>query len=785
MVMRGIKLLLFVVIISAKVIAQPYQATIYIPEPRQDVSDAALAVQDMVYWLHRATDKVYEVTTTAAAPHTGIRLQWADQADLPAAVQQQLQADGQSFYLSVDGDRSATIVGTGPNSFSNGIYTFLYELGFRWYMPGDAWTIVPDLQMAQKLKINKAYTPSFRNRTYFGTGSVRAIKNIDPTNSFLKDFQQWNLRNRYTYDFTTRGHVGQAFYRDQKSLLDQHPEYFCHNTVNKAGRIDIGHPEAVALFVSWALKQLTATGRFPIIGVEPADGSGGKDDCLPSNMPQIKSWSDKYFWLANEVAKSARAKQQDALVQLMAYASHTAPPGFELEPNVYPVIVPYAFQNETLPRQFVLNWHKKMQGRPMGLYDYWNITQWSADVPQFNIYTIPEKLRFWKENNITTVKLESTYAKGPMGHALWLAGQMMWDVNQDFETLYNQFLNDCFGPAASDIRRMYDRWSKNYQGNMEWMFSKKDLDQAAARTKDPAILKRIDELKAYVQYLKLVSEYRLKPTESSYDQLIQYVYDIHPMRLLQTAALSLRYIKKPGAVKVQHKEAAEDEFAVLDKGATAVAARQPYALSRFAFDIHKAKVAPAKTFYHPVAIIGPNKYQFVLNRPRLLTFQAGATKESPFRMTDSTGKVIYSDTIAGSTSGYQTIRVSLPAGTYVLATGAFGRKTRVIFPEDIPFFSESKYYDNYKYPLLYLYVPKDVSEIVYRDKKGPGVNRRGNWIAPDGNIVQPVRLQYDVYRVPVPPAQRGKVWVLNIGYRGFELLNIPGVFSLNPFLYQE
>ena len=93
--------------------------------------------------------------------------------------------------------------------------------------------------------------------------------------------------------------------------------------------------------------------------------------------------------------------------------------------------------------------------------------QWSSDVPQFNIYTLPQKLRYWKASNVNTINIESTYAKGPMGHAFWLAFQLMWNTEQDFNNLYNEFLTDCFGNAAPDIKRMYDRWSLNYQYGME------------------------------------------------------------------------------------------------------------------------------------------------------------------------------------------------------------------------------------------------------------------------------------------------------------------------------
>jgi hypothetical protein len=82
-------------------------------------------------------------------------------------------------------------------------------------------------------------------------------------------------------------------------------------------------------------------------------------------------------------------------------------------------------------------------------------------------------------------------------------------------------------------------------------------------------------------------------------------------------------------------------------------------------------------------------------------------------------------------------------------------------------------------------VPKGTAEIIYKDGFGPGLNKRGNWKNPNGETVNPVLLKYDVYRVLVPSQYSGKVWVLNIGHRNFEMLNIPDIFSLNNFRYKE
>ena len=92
---------------------------------------------------------------------------------------------------------------------------------------------------------------------------------------------------------------------------------------------------------------------------------------------------------------------------------------------------------------------------------------------------------------------------------------------------------------------MYDRWSKHYQGPMEVLLSLHDLDSASATTKNGSIQKRITELKAYIHYLKLYYDYQKDASLSNYEKLINYIYGIHYLRLLQTSALLSRYITKP------------------------------------------------------------------------------------------------------------------------------------------------------------------------------------------------------------------------------------------------
>lgn len=751
------------------------------------------SVKDMAYWLQKATGKKFVIQSgEGGRKEKSIQLLWANKAGLSKALLAQLDKDGQSFYLTVNEREGVRIIGTGLNSFNNGIYTFLHELGFRWYMPGDTWTIVP-ATFKKKINISKVYTPDFRDRFYAGTGGVNAIAGTDPKNTFRQDYNLWNRRNRFSTDYKVKGHSGHLFYNAYKKIFDANPSWFCHGKRNWYGRMDISNPEVVRLFTEWALTQVKPGEDFPTIGVDPSDGAGGKEDCLPANIPGIKTWSDKYFWLANQVAAKLDKKDRKTQVQLYAYANHAAPPAFALEKNVYPIIIPYAFQRLTSANNFIKLWSDKMDGRPMGIYDYWNITQWSSGVPQFNIYSIPEKFRLWKQYNITSINLETTNGKGAMGHTLWLASQMMWNTRFSFDSLYQDFLATCFGPAAPDIKRMYDRWSRNYQEEMEVNLSLHDLAAASSKTKNPAIVARLNELKAYVHYLKLFYEFQSKPSSpEAFEKIRDYIHAIHGLRLVQSSALLERYIKAPKnfkAVSDKTRDARalgtsaaiiEDQFKqdIKEHGVN-------YAISDFHFDIKKAKPITGEKQSNPRYLNGRNVYQFFLSSAEAFEIKVGSGKGTKLIIADAS-KTWVEQMIPASKDGYTIVKVKLPQGSYTLSFGDFDRFSRIIFPSNLVFVSSGmSYYDNAGYPSHYIYVPSDVNAIVYEDKLGPGVNKRGYWINPDGKRINAQKIRNSIYQVPVPLQYRGKVWTLVMGHRSFQMLNIPNVYSIRKFQYPE
>lgn len=747
------------------------------------------------------TKIVYSGTTADAIADLQTCLSNYDAGEITITSTEIGNRTGQEFYLSVQ-DKRTVIQYTTQQSLENAIYTYLDMLGFRWYGPGDNWFIKP--ATLPLLNVQGTWIkPSFRNRDFFGTGGLDFNEKpfFDPQNNYKTKWLAWKRRNRFNVDFITEGHMGHAFYLQNKDLLTANPNWFANTNGLQNGRIKIENPAAVQAYKNWVSNiYKKSKSSFIALSVDPEDGRGGSDDPLPQNMKGVKNHADKWWWLANEVANDY-TNNNKVVITAYAYgdgATNALVPSFKLRKNVYPIIIPYAFQKAYLPDEMVRVWANSVEGK-MGIYDYWNITQWSLGMPQFNIYDIPRKLKFWNKNKIDGIYLETTDAAGPMGHALWLAGQLQWNSNANFEKLYQQYLTDCFGKAADIMKKMFDRWSLNYQGAGEVSLTFHDLNEAAAKVgENTPEWKRINELKAYALFIKLYYEH--DGSQVSRDKIFNYLYSIHHLMMVQTAAfVGQNYIAPFNLNKIEGRAAAinssqiEKEFSTTLKKVPA-----KFAISEKIFDPSKVKFIEAiPDMAWRFGRISANFY-FVAPFSGKVQLDAGAQGETSLRIftddqsisNDKIGKGNYSHTEIINSETYYLKKIAFTVEKnkkyYVQLSNGFNRlkvNTQGIVLLKVP---GEEDFDNFAYPAQYFYVPSDVTEIIFFDAQPEGTNGRGYLITPTGEQLKRIATGVkDIYKVQVQPAWRGKVWTAFFGHPTWSFKNIPNISSLQRFSYQE
>ncbi|MEO6908871.1 MAG: hypothetical protein ABI210_13380, partial [Abditibacteriaceae bacterium] len=479
--------------------------------------------------------------------------------------------------------------------------------------------------------------------------------------------------------------------------------------------------------------------------------------------------------------------------------------------NVYPVIIPYAFQTAYLPQEMVKVWAGKINGT-MGLYDYWNITQWSQGLPQFNLYGLKDKLQFWHDNKVDGTYIETTAAAGPMGHAWWIAGELQFNLNQGFSVLYNQYLTDCFGKGAPAMKKMYDRWSNNPQGAGEVSLTLADLKAAEDLVaKDSPQWKRINELKAYAHFMKLYYDH--DGTQEDKNKIFAYLYSIHHLFMVQTAAFMGQWYISPldkgniipvGTDKRLTPEEIDAQFQLDLKSDP-----KKYDVSSFQFDFAKAKYTVPMTDSNWRFGRNTTAY-FVPKTTGKISFDAGtetdgeyaksATKLSIFtddgillNETAGSGNFDYLETVQGHTWSMKKFSLKVEAGKkyYARFRGGFNRFK---MNSDVIVYNahQEDDFDNYAYPVQYFYVPKDCEEIVFEDKSAAqpdGKVTTGAFFMPgetvtDENRGTPIGIK-NLYRVAVKPEWKGKVIACAFGHASWSLKNLPNVLSMQPFKYEE
>ena len=101
-------------------------------------------------------------------------------------------------------------------------------------------------------------------------------------------------------------------------------------------------------------------------------------------------------------------------------------------------------------------------------------------------------------------------------------------------------------------------------------------------------------------------------------------------------------------------------------------------------------------------------------------------------------------------------------------------------------------FDNYAFPVQYLYIPKNCDEIVFEDKSAAKPDDKvttGAFFASgetitDKNRGTPSGVK-ELYRVAVKPEWKGKVIACSFGHDSWTLKNLPSVIAMQPFEYGE
>ncbi|MEO6908349.1 MAG: DUF4838 domain-containing protein, partial [Abditibacteriaceae bacterium] len=758
----------------------------------------------------------------------------------PADAVQQLKDKGREpFIIRSNDSKNLWIIANGQEGLTHGIYFYLDQLGCRWFLPNENWTIIPKREDIT-FKGDRLVAPAFKSRTFFGTGGFGPTFALDPKVDqyyrlqFARREDLWKSRNGFGGEFILGGHAGEGFNLDNKAILEAHPEYLASvggkREWSESAYLDPTNTDAMKLWVDYFVKKYAdarkASPNSPYsfaVSVDPADGGAMCDSAQCRAMFQAHGENDatfhsnQVFYMANLVAYAVKKEFPDGYVSLYGYAGHSAPPSFNLQPNVYVMIIPYGFNYSGLSaNDLIAAWGQKTSR--LSIYDYWSIPDWSWDLPDFNYLTVPkQKLGYWHDHNVEGFNGESTYSAGAMGIAWYLSSHIMWNPDVDQNAVLTDFYDKSFGPAAPPMKRMLERWTTTFLlDSQEIAMSFRDLQEAEKLAgNDTAIQARIDDFAKYAQYLRLYGEWKYtsdpKDKTEADRKLIKHIFSIYDTNMVGSFRI-YQFLVDYGRNKELY-----DEFDNTKPDAPGWKDTKPYTheevsaliadgvknfkLLDFTPKAFSGKLVPL-TPVQPLEVpAGDEKWgtkmptkggiDLQVEIPEGLTslpFRTDLYYDKTIQVTDSFGNDIWNTSVKGRKDYDHSAEFNIPiarAGRYTIKLSTSGglwfqtlKGLEMVFPN---FISEM----GAPSPQLYFYVPHGLKTIAMWlpagdfDGSAPQVV-----IDPDNNQV-PIE-NYDggsLVIVKVPDGQDGKAWSI-VSVRSpnapIRMLNVPNYFGFSP-----
>ncbi|MDQ3621698.1 MAG: DUF4838 domain-containing protein [Verrucomicrobiota bacterium] len=474
-----------------------------------NASDATKAVAaELADYLGRMSGAQFEVQTGDGS--RGIVLGTLAEfpnASLKAALAMRGEYDGKEAFAIRTGTERVLLLGASEPGVSHAAFTLLGHLGCRWFFPAKEWEVVPK-QPAISVSLDISDRPRvLARRIWYGYGAF-ADKGHPHGGSTQKDYDGWARHNRMASSFRVyAGHAWQSIIHANKKSFEEHPEYLALVKGQRGGeQLCVSNPEVRRLAAEWALAFFKKKPDREMVSMECSDGEG---HCECDECAKLGSISDRVFALANDVARVVAKQIPGKLVGCLAYAQHSEPPSFELEPNLYVQLTAGFIRGRYTHDQLLELWPKKC--RNLGFYEYFSVWLWDFDrLPGgngANLTRTKTMLDRYLEAGATSFDAESGNNWGVHGRGYYIANQLLWNPGADMNALLADFYEKAFGPGAAAMKRYYERVAPDggpllSRGLVGEAF--RDVEEAARLAQDrPDVQARLDQLKHYLRYVHL------------------------------------------------------------------------------------------------------------------------------------------------------------------------------------------------------------------------------------------------------------------------------------------
>ena len=375
-------------------------------------------------------------------------------------------ANDESFTYQTVG-KDLLIWGGSQRGTMYGVFAFLErELGIHWLTP--KCTVLPTHHSWKLRKLNHSEKPflDFRYSNYF------VASNVPQWSAHTRENMKWSPTiNEYGNIEAYWGAHTMGEFVTTKEFFGSHPEYFCLRDGKRYGgygQLCLSNPEVLEVCKTRLMQFMRRNPNYRIYSLSQ------NDNFLFCQCDKCKAIEDQYgghsgliVWFVNQVADAVKQEFPDKFVGTFAYQYSRQPPtGIKPRENVVIRLcsIECCFAhplNAGCPQneKFMCDLKGWAELAPhLFIWDYIvDYAQYIAPWPNFQV--LGPNIKVFGDNKAIGVFEEAQYqSAGAEFDELkaWVVNQLLWNPEQDVDSLVSIFVKGYYGKAAPYVKEYYD-----------------------------------------------------------------------------------------------------------------------------------------------------------------------------------------------------------------------------------------------------------------------------------------------------------------------------------------
>lgn len=441
---------------------------------------------------------------------------------------------GPEGFVLQRSDRHLIIAGGRQRGTMYGVYTFLDQLGCRWFTTEVS--RIPKRPTIDVTRYAKAelHRPSFEYREPFFTEAWD---------------RDWAARNRTNGDHTrldasTGGKLQyfpfvHSFYQlvPPEQYFATHPEYFSligGKRRTERGQLCLTNPDVLRVVIARVEQWIQEHPEATIFSVSQNDWEGWCecDRCRRVEQEEGGRHSGPLLRFVNAVAEEIGNRHPGKLIDTLAYWYTEDPPTqVRPAPNVRirlcPIGICVAHSFASCPRSAYFYRNLQAWSRITNQLYIWhyntNFSHYLLPFPDFD--ELAADIPVYKDHGVVGLFMQGAYAAGGGGEAselrAYVLARQLWDSTTNVQQTVREFMEGVYGPAAPALLEYFELLHSQVRGpdgRHLWIFNVPDYDpgfrakaaeifaRAEAAAPDEATRRRVLRAKLPLEYYGLLRD---------------------------------------------------------------------------------------------------------------------------------------------------------------------------------------------------------------------------------------------------------------------------------------